>query len=287
MLAEFKHALRRLRGQTIGWSIGIGLYGMLMAMLFDSVSQIEGMQELLASYPDEFFAFFGDLMAITTPLGYLDIYFFNYMTVIIGIFAVGTAAGLLAGDEERGTLDLILAHPVSRSALFWGRALAYAVATMVVLGVGWLSWVIPSGSSGMGLTWIELLRPFGPLLAQLLLFGMLALLLSMVMPSSRSAGMVAGGLLVANYLLVGLANINEDLKAIVDWTPLHFYQGGYAADGLKWDWLGGLLAAAALLALLAWWRFGQRDIRVGGEGGWRLPSVRRLLRREPEIEGTI
>jgi ABC-2 type transport system permease protein len=207
------------------------------------------------------------------------------MTVIIGIFAVSAAAGLLAGDEERGTLDLILAHPVSRSALFWGRVLAYVVAMILILGVGWLSWVIPSAGSGMDLTWIEFLRPFGPLLAQLLLFGTLALLLSMIMPSSRSAGMLAGGLLVANYLMVGLANINEDLKAIVVWTPLHFYQGGYAADGLKWGWLGGLLAVAAALALLGWWRFRQRDIRVGGEGGWRVPSLRRILERRSEAGG--
>jgi ABC-2 type transport system permease protein len=285
MWAEFKHALRRLRGQIIGWSIGLGLYGLLMALMFDSVSNIEGLETLLRSYPEEIMGFFGDLVSITKPQGYLDIYFFNYMTVIIGIFAVGAAASLLTGDEERGTLDLILAHPISRSALFWGRVLAYVVATMIILGVGWLSWVIPSGGSGMDLTWLQFLRPFGPLLAQLLLFGMLALLLSMVMPSSRSAGMLAGGLLVANYLLVGLANINEDLQAIVDWTPLHFYQGGYAADGLKWGWLGGLLAAATVLALLAWWRFWGRDIRVGGEGGWRLPGLRRLLRRVPETEG--
>jgi len=284
MWAEFKHALRRLRGQIIGWSIGLGLYGLLMALMFDSVSQIEGLEQLLRSYPEEIMGFFGDLVAITTPQGYLDIYYFGYLTVIIGIFAVSAAAGLFVGDEERGTLDLILAHPVSRSALFWGRVLAYIVATMIILGVGWLSWVIPSSGSGIGLTWIQFLRPFGPLLAQLLLFGGLALLLSMVMPSSRSAGMLAGGLLVANYLMVGLANMNEDLQAIVDFTPLHFYQGGYAADGLKWDWLGGLLAVAAVLVLLAWWRFRRRDIRVGGEGGWRLPSLRRILGRRSEAQ---
>lgn len=158
---------------------------------------------------------------------------------------------------------------------------------MIMLGVDWLSRVIPSSGSGMDLTRLELLRPFGPLLAQLLLFGALALLLSMVMPSSRSAGMVAGGLLVANYLLVGLANINEDLQAIVDWTPLHFYQGGYAAEGLKWSWLGSLLVAAVLLALLAWWRFQQRDIRAGGEGGWRLPSLQRVLRRQAEAQEPV
>ena len=44
-----------------------------------------------------------------------------------------------------------------------------------------------------------------------------------------------------------------------------------------------MLAFAALFAVLAWWRFQQRDIRVGGEGGWQRPSLaslrERLLRR--------
>jgi ABC-2 type transport system permease protein len=285
MLAEFKHTLRRLRGQIIGWGIGLGLYGLLMALLYNSVSQMEGIQQLLESYPKEIMGFFGDLMAITTPEGYLDIYYFGYLTVIIGIFAVSAAAGLLVGDEEKGTLDLIMAQPISRSALFWGRLAGYVVAMVIILGVGWLSWVIPSGSTDMDLTPLQFLRPFVPLLVQLLLFGTLALVLSMVMPSSRSAGMVAGGLLVANYLMVGLSNVNDDLKAIVDYTPLHFYQGGYAVEGLKWDWLVGLLAVALVLGLLAWWRFWRRDIRVGGEGGWRLPSLRRLLGRRSQAEG--
>jgi hypothetical protein len=28
-----------------------------------------------------------------------------------------------------------------------------------------------------------------------------------------------------------------------------------------------------LFALLAWWRFERREIRVGGEGGWSLPRL--------------
>jgi hypothetical protein len=34
MMAEFKHALKRLKGQAIGWSIGIGLYGIMMVYLY-------------------------------------------------------------------------------------------------------------------------------------------------------------------------------------------------------------------------------------------------------------
>jgi len=282
MLVEFKHTLRRLRGSMIGWGIGLALYGLLMVALFDSIVGIEGFEELIASYPEEILAFFGDMMTITTPKGYLDIYYFAYMTVVVGIFAVGAGANLLVGDEEKGILDLVLAHPVSRTAVVWGRLLGFAAATAAILFVGWLSWVIPAGGTGMNLTWIEFLRPFFPLFAVLLLFGTLALLLSLLLPSARAASMVAGGLLVANFLLVGLANINPELQSVVEFTPLHYYQGGDAVTELNWGWLLGLLAVSVALALLSWWRFQRRDIRVGGERGWRLFALRRRARAERE-----
>jgi ABC-2 type transport system permease protein len=279
MGAEFKHTLRRLRGQMIGWSIGLALYALMMVSLFDSIAGIEGFEEMIASYPPELMAFFGDMMGITTPKGYLDVYYFSYMALIIGIYAVVVGASLLVGDEEKGILDLVMAHPVSRTALFWGRSLGFVVATIVILLVSWLSWVLPAANTGMDLTWIEFLRPFVPLFGQLLLWGTLALLLSMLLPSGRMTAMLSSGLLIANFLVGGLANINEDLKAIVEFTPMYYYQGGKAIDGIDWGPLAGLLAASLVFALLAWWRFARRDIRVGGEGGWKLPSLRRLVRR--------
>jgi ABC-2 type transport system permease protein len=286
MFAELKHTLRRKRGAVIGWGIALALYGLLMVSLFDSITGIEGFEELLQSYPPELMAFFGgtDMLALTQPRGYIDVYYFSYMPVIVGIFAIVVGGGLLVSDEERGLLDLVMAHPVSRTSLFWGRVLGFVVATVLVLLVSWLSWALPAQGTGMDLTWIEFLRPFVPLLAELLLFGTLALLLSLVLPSARMATMLTSGLVVANYLLLGLSNINEDLKAVVEYTPLHFYQGGKAIDGLNWGWLAGLLGVSLVFALLAWWRFERRDIRVGGEGGWSLPSLSRWFRRGARAE---
>jgi ABC-2 type transport system permease protein len=274
MFAEFKHALRGKRGAIIGWGLGLALYGVLMVSMFDSIANIEGMQELLKSYPKEIMAFFGgaDLLAITTARGYVDLYYFGYMPVIVGVFAAVAGAGLLVNDEK-GILDLVLAHPISRTALFWGRVLSFVAAMFLILLVSWLSWVLPAGGTSMNLTWIEFALPFIPLLAELLLFGSLALLLSTVLPSARAAMAITSGLLVADYLLQGLANINADLETIVQYTPLHFYQGGKAFDGLNWGWLGGLLGVSLIFTLLAWQRFQRRDIRVGGEGGWRLPAL--------------
>ncbi|HSJ55078.1 MAG TPA: ABC transporter permease subunit [Anaerolineae bacterium] len=273
MWAEFKHTLSRLRGQIIGWAIGIALYSIMMAFLYPTVTGIEDLTQLYASFPEEMMVFFGDIMMINTPRGYLDTYFFSYMQLIVGILAISVGASLLVGDEERGILDLVLAHPVSRTALFWGRLLGLAVALIVVLLAGWLSWAIPAGSVGLGLGWIELLWPFLPLLSVLMLFATLALLLSMLLPAGRIAGMLTGALLVGNFLLSGLAKISPDLEPVVDLTPLRYYQGGQAVEGLNWGWVAGLLAVALLLSAGAWLLFRRRDIRVGGERSWKLPRL--------------
>jgi ABC-2 type transport system permease protein len=277
MFAELKHTLGRMRGQMIGWGIGLVLYGLIMIYFYDSIAGMENLQQFVQSYPEEMKAFFKSLTEINTPKGYLGTYYFSYMPLIIGILAISAGAGLLVSDEEKGILDLVLAHPVSRTALFWGRLLGLVVALVVILIVSWLSWLIPASGAGLNLTWIEFLRPFLPLFAVLLLFGTLALLLSMLLPAGRIAGMISGALLVADFLLSGLANSNQELKSIVKFTPLYYYQGGDAVTGLNWGWLGGLLAVSALFALLAWLLFRRRDVRVGGERSWRLPSLRAVL----------
>lgn len=282
MWAEFLYHLGRLRGRIIGWSIGLALYGLLMARFYDSMREMgPQLDAVLASYPEEMLAFFGDFQALSTPGGYMDVYFFSYMTMIVGIFAASAGAGMVAGDEERGVLDLVLAHPISRSALFWARLLAIVVALALVMLAGWLSW-LPGLAWGMEISALEMLLPFLPLLAVLLFVGMLALLLSLLLPSSRLATMLSAAAIVANFLLVGLANLNEDLQPVLDWTPLGYYQGGQAVNGLEWSWLLGLLGVALLFSLLAWMLFQRRDIRVGGERSWRLPRPGR--RRAAVVE---
>jgi ABC-2 type transport system permease protein len=280
MYTEIKHTLRRMRGSILGWGIGLFLYGILMAFFFSSMESMGELVDILENYPQEMLAFFPSIYEIMTPQGYMDTYYFAYMTLIIGIFAVSAGGNLLVSDEEKGILDLLLAYPISRSGFFWGRLIGFCLACAGILIISWLGWVIPSGTSGLGLSAIELLRPFLPLFAILILFGTIALLLSMLLPSARSAAGLAGALLVLNFLLVGLANINPDLQAIYELTPLYFYQGGSAIEGVNWLDLTGLIAVSLLLAGLGWWLFERREIRVGGEGGWKLPKLSLAGRRD-------
>lgn len=274
MMVELKHTLRRLRGSIIGWAVGIGVYGLLMAFFYPSMVGLGDMtDEFIAMFPEAIFAFFENLYMIGTPMGYLDVYYFSYLHLVIGILAVSAGAGLLAGDEEKGILDLVLAHPVSRTGLFFGRLLGLVTALVLILMVSWLTWVLPASTVGLELSPLEFLFPFLTLLAVLLLFAAIALFLSMVLPSARAASMATGALLVGNYLLLGLANIDERLEAVSSYTPLYYYQGGAAVEGLHGGWLAGLLAAALLVTAGAWFLFLRREIRVGGERSWGLPRL--------------
>ena len=275
MKTIFRYRLARYRGQILGWGISLALLGVMMVQFYGTiVEQREQFERLLDSYPKEMMAFFGDFDSFVTPSGYLGIELFSYMPLILGVFAIVVGSGLLASDEESGRLDLIMAHPVSRRAFFWGRLSAFTVATLAILFISYVGLAVPARWTELRVVgYVEMVRPFLSLLGVLMLFGTLALLLSLILPSRRMAAMTAGILLVGSFFLVGLANINTDLEPAAKVTPLYYYQGGDAIDGLKAMWVVGLLAAAVVFAILAWWRFERRDIRVAGEGGWRLPSL--------------
>ncbi len=271
MKTVFRYTLRNLRGGIWGWGIGLALLSILLVSMYEPfASQAEYLNALKDIYPKELMAFFGDIEKFLTPEGFLSIEFFSYMPLVLGIFAILTGSGLLVSDEENGTLDLILAYPISRSALFGGRWLAFLSATLIILAFCWLGLVIPMQWIEIDLTWAEIALPMVALGVQLLLFGNLALFLSLVLPSRRMAAMTSGMLLVASFFITGFAKLNEDLEPISRLSPLNYYQPQEAFHGLNGAWMLGLGAAAMVFSLLAFWLFQRRDIRVGGEGGWRL-----------------
>jgi ABC-2 type transport system permease protein len=118
----------------------------------------------------------------------------------------------------------------------------------------------------------------------LLFFGSLALLLSLLLPSRRLAAMTAGMVLLASYFLTTLARLDRGLETVARLSPTHYYQSGEAIRGLNGPWFGGLLAVAGLFAVLAWWRFQRRDVRVVGEGVWRWPRWPRWPRQATTLD---
>lgn len=290
MFTIFRNSFARYRGQILGWGISLALLGAMIVGLYDMMqARQEQYTKLFNSFPKELMAFFNasDMATMFTPSGFINLEFFSYMTIIIGIFAVTNGSSLLAGDEESGILDLVLAYPVSRLRLFTGRLMAFIAATIALLSFTWLGFVVIEPSTQMNVSPDRLALPFISLFGILMLFGTLALVLSMLLPSRRMAAMTSGILMVASYFITALSQLDSHLKPITKLSPMNYYQGGLAIDGLKWGWIAGLLGFSLFFVLIAWWRFERRDVRVAGEGSWRMPDFLRLRRRQTPLGNRV
>lgn len=283
MSAVFRFALRRSRGQIIGWGLTLFLLALMMVSFYDTIAEDqEQWRELMEYYPEEIMAFFGGQLDFTTPEGFLSVEFFSFMPLVLGVYAILAGGGLLVEDEEAGRMDLILGQPVRRRSLFFGRLLSFVLTTAVICLLGLIGVMLSMSWSAMDLGVWTVTKPFLSVLVMVLFFGSLTLLLSLLLPSRRMAGMLAGVVLVGGFFVTGLAGLSDAIAPLADLSPLTYYQGGEAMTDLNLEYLLGMLGAALLFVLVAWWRFERREIRVGGEGGWSLPFIGRKAERPVE-----
>jgi ABC-2 type transport system permease protein len=267
MRATFRYTLRRMRLSILGWGIGLAAIGALVVLGYETIAEkFELIEQLMKGLPPMFTAFAGDANQFATPTGWLHIKFFSILPVILGFFGVTAGAGLIVADEERGRLDLILAYPASRSAVFFGRLTAMMTATVLILVMCWLGLIAAVRHAPMELPLGRSLLPFVSLLAVMILFESLALLLSMMAPSRRIAAGLAGTIVVGSFFIEAFSQVTPWLQPVAPWLPLHYYQGGKAIDDFSGSYFTGLLVVAAAFMLTARWLFQRRDIRVLGEG---------------------
>lgn len=277
----FLYTFTWFRGQILGWGLGIASLGLLIVAFFDVFGerQIDFMK-MVESYPPEFLAFFGtDVTGLLTPGGYLGMYGFSFLPIIIGFFAVIAGSSLIAGDEERGRLDLVIAHPVGRTAFFFGRFIAFLGAMVAILLLGWFGFCVLLGGSSLGLTWGEMTLPFISLLAQALIYGTLGLLLSQFLPNRNFAALSSALVMVVGYVLSSLASLNENLETIAKLFPYAYFQGSEAFTDFNLLWLIALLGVSSVMMLISWRRFIRRDIRLSGEGSFHI-QIPFLVRRK-------
>ena len=68
----------------------------------------------------------------------------NALLLFVPLIGLTVGAGVIAGERERGTLLYLLAQPVNRAEIFFGKALGAALAVLAALALGF-------GLAGIGL----------------------------------------------------------------------------------------------------------------------------------------
>jgi ABC-2 type transport system permease protein len=245
----FLKTLHDQRRGLIGWSIGLGLLVFIEAAVWPSMRDLEGMSDLYASFPDELQKLF-NLEAMTTGTGFMNGELFTLLLPILFIvYAVGRGARFVAGEEEQGTLDLLLVTPLSSARLVLEKALAL-VAGVAVLGVVLL--VVTCVSSRVFGLEISVTDAATGALSMVLLgseFGAIALAAGTLTGSRATAIAVASVAATAAYVLYATGLIIDAVEPWRPWSPFdQALTGGPLGAGLPASYL--LLAAGAAVSVL-------------------------------------
>ena len=259
----FTKTLWDARRSLLGWAVAISAVAATYAAFWPTLNTPE-MQRAVQNYPEALREGlnYNDL---TTPAGYLGSSVYGLLIpLLVTVFAIAWGTQAVAGDEEAGTLDLLLAHPVSRTRVALQRFAALAAALLLVGAVLLLAMLAIAGPAELeGITAAELAAAT----TQLALFGAClgALAFAVGAATGRKALAlgIGAGVAVLTYLASGFFPQVEGLEWTRQVSPWHWYLGGEPLkNGLQTGDSLLLLAVTALLVAVGTWVFNRRDVAV-------------------------
>ncbi len=269
--------LRDFRVPIFGWGLGLGA---LMAAVLAAIPTVfatpaakAAVVSLGASY-----AWIAEPIKIDTAGGYATWkYGITILVVIVWPLLAGT--GMLRGEEERGSLDVLLSLPrgrirvaLEKLAAMWTALLAMGLVAALLTFAGGAK-VSSDVSLGAAIA-------FGVNLALICaVFGSIALLVSQFTQERRTASGVTAGILLVAIVVDMVHRVIPNTVWLSRFSPVYYYNlskplvPGYGADA---EAMLFLLALSVLLSGAALWLFARRD--VGGVS-LRLPRQTSLPAR--------
>ena len=243
------------------WSIGIAAVGVMYAAFYPTLNSPE-MIQFMEAYPREIMDAMG-ITDLTSPEGYLGGTTYGILgPVLILVFASSLGARAIAGEEEAGRLDVLLAHPVTRWRVVIERAAAMLVALalaglVLLLGMIVMAGVAEFASIGVA----NLAAASGQLVLLGLFFGTLALAVGALTGSRGLALGVVAMVGVLTYFANNLGPSVDWLAWSQDVSPFHYYSGGEPLrNGFQLMDSLVLLGASLLLVAVAVIGFERRDV---------------------------
>jgi ABC-2 type transport system permease protein len=259
----FGKAVYDHRRGLLAWVAGVAALVALYVSLYPNYNTPQ-MAETMETFPDGLMDAFG-LANLTTPEGYLQSTVFGLMApLLLIVFGAARAGRTLAGEEEDGTLDLVLAHPVSRARLLLERYAAVAaelgvlglVVLAVILAVAPLAELdaVGAGNVAAAVTGLVLVG---------VCFAALATATAAVTGRRSAVGGVTVGVAVAGYVADTVAPNVDALAWAETLSPFYYASGNDPlANGLSLGHAAVLLVVTAVLLALAVAAFDRRDLAV-------------------------
>ncbi len=258
--------LRDTRRSTAWWALGMVALVVFTVAFYPSVKGNEAFDQLFEDLPQAVRALVGaqEGIPLTSPPGYLHARLFSVMVPVLLItLGIGLGARAIGGSEGDGTLELLLAQPVTRLRVVterYGAVVAVLAAVSATLTVSLIA-LGPIVGLLDGIAIGALLAATGAAFCLALMHATLAFAVGCA--TGRSGPAVAAGTSVAagGYLLQGVVAASGGRPVVETLSPWHWYlDRNILIDGLALLAVIGPVVVGAPLFVAGCWLFNRRDL---------------------------
>lgn len=250
------------RRSLVFWSIALAAVSAIYITFYPAIGE-QQMVDMAEMIPEDMAAALG-YDRLGDAAGYLTATVFGLLgPALLLVFSIGTGGRLLAGGEEDGTLELELAHPVSRRSVYLERLVGLwanvAILVLVLAGVSLALVVVLDLDVGLaGVTAGSL---------GLLLFVVAHATVAFALGAAtgrRAVGLAAAaGLAVVGYVGDAIGPMVEGAEWLQTISPWYWFLGGDPlVEGIDLGGFALLLALAVIAAAVGLLRFERRDLGV-------------------------
>lgn len=260
-----KQMLRDRRRTVLWWSLAILALAAITAASYPAVREMgSAIEQIIEFMPEGMLELMGAAGGIASPEGYLNSQLYsNILPILLLVFGIGMAAWTVAGAEREGTLEPLLANPVSRSRAalerFAGTALLLAVPTiaMTVLLIA-----VRTPFELDELTAGQLLAAGAGAYLLVLLFVSLTYAVGAATGSKGGAIAAGAGAAAATYVVFGLSSFVDFFRDLRGISPWHwFLNNSPLSEGWNWPAIGWPLLVVIPAVAIGTVLFTRRDLR--------------------------
>lgn len=260
----FTRTLRNQRRSLACWALALAGLVALYVAVYPSVKGDSSFAKIIDEMPKAYRALFttGGGSDFTSPAGYLNTELLTFVgPLMILLYGIGAGAAAVAGEEDRHTLDLLLANPLSRRRVVLEKFGATLAGAAVLMGALWVALAAEGRLAGMDVPLTRSAAAF----VHLGLLGAegaaLALLVGAATGSVAASRAVPAMVAVVAYLVNAFAPLVGWLRPVRKLSPFYQYIGH---DPLRTGLSGAavVVTAASIAAILALavGAFARRDV---------------------------
>jgi len=243
------------------WLIAILLpaFSQNFSQLLEQISFLQRLVSALLGTPVD--AEIGPAVMATIP------WMHPFVLLLTWALAIWFATRVPAGETDRGTIELVLALPVSRPAWMVSEGVVFLGAVMVVMIAGMGGQSVARLSTTEGEVSVSLATRIWLVLnlaALTIAVGGIAFLVSSLCERRGRAIGASCGIVAAFFILNSLAPFHEGIRRLSDFGLMHYYRplALLQGDSVPLGDLVTLLIVGAILWTLAVAAFTRRDIRA-------------------------